>query len=146
MEHGKVTSVEYRDGVAYCSVRAMRSGSNDQSIEYDPMPVMKTHSGFIQVPKVGQQVTMEKLDDGTRFISNILGKEADFPDDMAQGDLAIQLDGGTEVRLSERKDGNYDLHLNASGDLFIDGINFDEHTHDYDWTDLGGSSTTEPPK
>jgi hypothetical protein len=141
MEHGKVTSVEYRDGVVYCGVRPMRTTS-----EYTALPVLKPHSGFIQVPQLGQQVTMEKLDDGTRFISNVLAKEGKYPEGMSKGDLAIQLDGGTKLNFKKQSNGDYNIELEASGNITIDGIDFDEHTHPYSWTDSGGSGKTDPPE
>lgn len=117
MEHGKVTSVTYDDGVVYCDVRPVRVNN-----EYEDVPVMKPHSGFIQVPKQKETVTMEKLNDGTRFISNVISKEEGTPDKMREGELAIQLDHETRVYFEENSDGDYDLHLDASGDVFINGV------------------------
>ena len=116
MEHGKVTTVEYKDGVTYCNVRAIRVNT-----EYTGVPVMKPHSGFIQMPEQGDTVTMETLDDGTRFISSILGKVENTPESMKEGEFTIQLDGGTRVSFEEQSDGTYDLHLDASGDVYING-------------------------
>lgn len=116
MEHGNVTTVTYEEGVVYCNVRAIRA-----STEYQSVPVMKPHSGFIQVPEQGDTVTMQSLNDGTRFISNVLSRESDYPDDMEEGEIAIQLDGGTRVYFEQKQDGDYDLHLDASGDVFING-------------------------
>lgn len=116
MEHGNVTTTNYEDGVVYCSVRAIRAG-----IEYEDVPVMKPHSGFIQVPKQGETVTMEKLNDDTRFISNVISREDGYPDSMKEGELAIQLDQGSRIRFEETKNG-YDLHLDASGDVYINGV------------------------
>jgi hypothetical protein len=82
---------------------------------------MKSHSGFIQIPKQGETVTMEKLNDGTRFISNVLSRESDTPDDMEEGELAIQLDSDTRIYFEEKQNGDYNLHLDASGDVFING-------------------------
>jgi hypothetical protein len=135
MEHGKVTSVEYKNGTVYCNVRPMRTTS-----EYTALPVLKTHSGFIQVPKLGQQVTMEKLDDGTRFISNVMADEEHSPEEVSEGDLAIQLDEKTQLRFEKRKDGKYDLQISASGNVIIDGVDFDEHTH----VDGDGKTTSGP--
>lgn len=117
MEHGKVTTVNYEDGAVYCNVRSLRGSRN----EYDDVPVMKSHSGFIQIPKQRERVTMEKLKDGTRFISNVLSRESETPDKMQNGEIAIQLDEGTRIKFEERNDGNYDLHIGASGDVYING-------------------------
>lgn len=115
MEHGKVTSTTYEDGVVYCNVRAMRGG-----VEYQQIPVLKPHSGFIQVPEQKETVTMEQLSDGTRFITNVLSREDGYPDSMREGEIAIQLDSGSRIRFEETRDG-YDLHLDASGDVYING-------------------------
>lgn len=117
MEHGKVTTVKYREGVVYCNVRAVRAQT-----EYTAVPVMKPHSGFVQMPKQGETVTMERLSDGTRFISNVIAKSSDVPDDMDEGELSIKLDGDTEVSFEKKENGDYDLHLGASGDVYINGV------------------------
>jgi hypothetical protein len=116
MEHGTVTTSHYEDGVVYCNVRAIRMDT-----EYRDVPLLKPHSGFIQVPKQGETVAMDTLADGTRFISDVISRESETPDDMKEGELAIQLDGGTRVYFEEKQNGDYDLHLDASGDVFING-------------------------
>jgi len=116
MEHGKVTTTNYEDGVVYCNVRAIRMDT-----EYRAVPLLKPHSGFIQVPKQGETVTMEKLDDGTRFISNVISREDGTPNDLQEGELVIQLDDDTRVYFEEKQNGDYNLHLDASGDVFING-------------------------
>jgi hypothetical protein len=144
MEHGTVTSVKYEEGAVVCSVQAIRVDT-----EYDNVAVLKPHSGFIQVPEQGETVAMHELNDGTRFITSVISKESGFPDDMGEGDLAIQLDSDTRVRFEKQSNGDYNLHLNASGEVFIDGLNFDEHVHDFEDTTIqdtgdgsGGESTT----
>lgn len=117
MEHGEVTSVKYNDNVIYCDVRPVRNSS-----PYPSVPILRPHSGFIQVPKQGNTVTMEKLDDGTRFITNVLSKEDSSPDNMREGELAIQLDEDTRIYFEEKNNGDYDLHLDASGDVYINGV------------------------
>lgn len=116
MEHGTVTTTNYKDGVVYCNVQAIRMNT-----EYRNIPLLKPHSGFIQVPKQGETVTMEQLDDGTRFISNVLSREIGTPDNLKEGELAIQLDEETRIYFEEKRDGDYNLHLDASGDVFING-------------------------
>lgn len=115
MEHGKVTSVLYKDGIVYCSVKPVREG-----VHYEAIPVLKAHSGFIQVPSQGDTVTMERLNDGTRFISNVIGWKDDHPNSMNEGELSIQLDADTKLYFNKREDGKYDIHLSSSGDLTLE--------------------------
>lgn len=147
MEHGKVTSVNYKDGVVYCDVKAIRLSS-----EYTNVPVLKSHSGFIEMPKQGMKVAIDKLKDGTRFIQGVIGKESATPSTMREGEIALQLDKQTKVTLKEAGD-NYDVsieasgdvNINAGGDVIIDGIPFGSHTHGYTWDNDGGSGTTDGP-
>jgi len=124
MEHGKVTAVEYKDGTVYCNVRPMRTTS-----EYTALPVLKTHSGFITVPKEGQQVMVERLDGGTRFISDVISKEDKSPSKVSEGDLSIQLDDSTQLHFEQQSNGDYNVQIEASGNIIIDGIDFDKHVH-----------------
>lgn len=148
MEHGRVTSVEYDDGVVYCDVKPVRTRTS-----YDSVPILKPHLGVVQRPEQGDVVSMEKLSDGTRFISGVISAVDEPPDSVGRGDLVIQLDSETKVAFRKQADGTFDLNLSASGDVTInadnvtiDGIDFDEHRHDYDWTDGAGSGTTDVPK
>lgn len=141
MEHGRVTSVKYEGGIVYCDVKPIRTRTS-----YEDRPVLKSHSGIIEMPEQGDIVALEKLSDGTRFVSDVISKVEESPDSMKEGELVIQLDSNTKVEFRKRGDGKYDLNLSASGNVTIDGIDFDEHTHDYDWTDTGGSGTTNAPQ
>lgn len=157
MEHGRVTSVKYEDGVVYCDIQAFRKRAN-----YEERPVLTPHSGFIQVPKEGQIVGIEKLKDGTRFVSEVIAKETASPDSMKEGELAIQLDNDTRLYFEEQANGDYNLYLEASGDLsiaapgdveidaggdvLIQGTKWSDHGHAYDWTDSGGSGVTDGPQ
>lgn len=167
MKHGIITTVNYEEGVVYCDVRALRMENS-----HDKVPVLKPHSGFLQVPKQGDKVAMDELDDGTLFITGMVSREDDNPDSMREGEMAFQLDADTKLRFSETNDGNYDVEVGASGDLslsvsgdldidasgnvtvdssssvIIDGTPFSEHVHEYtddetnDTGDGSGSSTT----
>jgi catalase len=116
MEHGKVTSVTYRDGGVFCDVRAVRVQTN-----YENVPVLRPQSGFIQIPKQGEMVAMDQLKDGSRFITHVVSKEEESPDSLREGELSIQLDENTKIHFEKNDDGSHDLHLSASGDVFING-------------------------
>jgi hypothetical protein len=151
MEHGIVTTVNYDNGVVSCDVRPIRLHK-----EYEKLPILKPHSSFIQVPKQGEVVTMQSLDDGTRFISNIIAREDGPPDSMKEGEFAIHFDDDTRIYFKKRNDGKYNLQLEASGDVNIsaegdvniEGIDFDDHTHQYtdNTTDGSTTRTTDPPE
>lgn len=127
MEHGIVTTVKYESGVVYCDVRTTGTTSEKPGV-----PVLKPHSGFIQVPSQGDVVTIETLADGTPFITGMAAAESETPDQMKEGELAIQLDNGSRVAFKQNSEGNYDVHLESSGDVIINGVAFSEHTHAHD--------------
>jgi phage baseplate assembly protein gpV len=158
MEHGTVTTVNYEDGAVYCDVRAIRLNN-----EYQNVPVLKTHSGFVQVPEQGMTVAMDKLRDGTRFITHVISKENDTPSNVQEGDIILQLDSDTVIEVS-KAGGNYDVTIGASGKLDltatgtlslkagkkltidsdtaveIQGIPFADHTHPHDDSTINDTS------
>jgi hypothetical protein len=164
MELGHVTTTNYEEGVVYCNVQPLRT-----STPYEGVPVLRPHSGFIAVPEQGDTVMIDSLNDGTRFVTSVLNREEERPDKLREGELTIQLDADTRIRFKRRSDGTCDLLFGASGDMklsssgelaleskgdmklnsegsiLVNGTDFEKHTHDYSWTDSGGSGTTNPP-
>lgn len=61
----------------------------------------------------------------------------DVPD-HEDGELVVKHESGTEFRLDD--DG-----VHVEPELYVDGIPFTEHVHDYSWDDEGGSDETSPP-
>jgi len=116
MEHGKVVSVNYKEGVVYCDVQPLRNEP-----VYRNVPVLKPHSAFVFMPKQDMKVAMDSLDDGTRFIQDVISREDENPEDMREGEIAIHLDSGTQISFEKKNNGDFDLHLEASGDVFING-------------------------
>lgn len=116
MKPAIVESVSYDDGVVYCDVSPIRINES-----HDNIPVLKPHSGFVAAPKEGQKVMMRSLDNGTRFITDVIAREGGTPDSMIEGEITIQLDEGTRVSFEKNNDGTHDLHLDASGDVYING-------------------------
>ena len=143
MEQGRITSVFYKNGVALCHVQPVRVNE-----EYRNVPLIKQGAEDYRLPEVGQRVVMEKLDDGTRFILGVLATNDDteMPSEMSEGDVTLQFDSETFISVSETA-GGYSIEVSASDNVVIDGIDFDEHTHDYvDDTDTSSSTkTTDPP-
>jgi hypothetical protein len=141
LEHGKVTSVNYEDGVVTCNVRAIR-----QNEEYSNVAVMRDFSGRISLPKERQTVLMNQLSDGTRIILGILAREENTPDSMRDGETTLKVDKDTEIAIEKNGD-NHDVRISASGDVYIEGRRFTEHTHDYEDSTGDGASTktTDPP-
>lgn len=142
MEHGTVTNVEYKDGVPVCSVQLQGRVNNED----ERVPVMRQHHGMFLVPNVGQQVQMLKLDD-QRFIVGVLETgDGDWSPDLSEGELAFMFDDGTRIEFSKTDSGDFDVHVEASGKVYIQGIPFEDHVHDYgDSTiaDTGDGSGTE---
>lgn len=143
MEQGKITSAFYKEGVALCHVQPVRNRE-----EYKNVPVVKRGAEDYALPQVGQRVVMEKLDDGTRFILGVLAKNDDgeMPASLEEGEMVFQFDAGTKISVSKTAAG-HTVEVEASDNVIIDGIDFDEHTHDYtDDTDTSSSTkTTNPP-
>jgi hypothetical protein len=77
-----------------------------------------------------------------------------LPENLSEGDVAFRLNDETVLHFSE-SNGQYDISIKCDGDLQLDAANIligedgarvpvapANHTHDYTWTDAGGSGTT----
>lgn len=108
------------------------------------------------VPEAGDVVEVEKLDAGTYIASAPSTPSRRVPDFLSEGDTAFQLNDSTILHF-KKTDTGYDIKLECDGDLYLDATDIfigDEtnatkvatadHTHDYTWTDAGGSGTTDP--
>jgi phage baseplate assembly protein gpV len=135
MEHAYVESSYYEDGAVYCDLRPARPRAL-----YDKVRVLKPQAGFFQVPKQGDRVAVDQLDNGEKFITHIISSDTSVPEVISEGELKIQLDDGTRVSFEENGD-SYDVQIEASGDVYIEGINFAEHTHDYGDSTINDTGT-----
>lgn len=116
MEHVEVISVYYGNGAVVCDLLPIREDNQT----YTKVPVMKPHSGFVQIPEQGDTVATQKLSDGTRFISHIVSVNKDGPNDMREGEVAIQLDSETQIYFQEKNDDTYDINISTSENLNLD--------------------------
>lgn len=136
MENGIITGVTFKEGVPVCSVQGIRVDT-----EYPAVPVARMHRGMFVVPEQGQKVQMLSVGD-QRFIVGMLAKNDDAATpSLAPGDFAVQLDSGTKLTFIKNANDNYDVDIEASGNVTIDGIDFDAHVHS---NPEGG--TTGPPQ
>jgi len=157
MEHGTVTTVVMDQGIVYCNVEPLRYNT-----EYEGLPVLKSHSGFVKMPRQGDIVLIDKLQDGSRFIQNVLSNEEvhnkpePVPSELKEGELTLRLDRKTELTFSITPDQKYnieiraskdidieadrdltieagrDIELDAANDVIIQGIPFMDHVHGYE--------------
>lgn len=116
MEHGIITATRYEKGVVLCNVQAIRVDT-----EYEDVPMLKPFDGFSVVPHIGQKVTMTALGDGTRFITQVLGRrpEGERPESLEAGELSIQLDPETKLTFTKTDDETYNVDISASGNVNV---------------------------
>lgn len=122
MEHGRITTVRWDQGIVYCDVQPVRYNAT-----YQGVPVLKSHSGFIEVPKEGDVVMIEQLADGTRYIENVLTSKSvhqnpnPIPNnnELREGDITIRLDPTTQLTFSKTNSNKYDITIEASEDVTI---------------------------
>ena len=165
-EVGYVTSAYTADGRVFVDVALSRPGANKRRV-----PFLQLAPGVVVTPAETQQVLVQKLADGNVIAYFPLTGSTNLPD-LGEGELAFVFDSETEIRVSPGAGGSHQVSLKASGDLnihatgnvnvtggnvFIDGIDFDQHTHTYsddtisDTGDGSGSlssasKTTDPPQ
>lgn len=123
MEHGKITTVEFQDGIVYCNVRPVR-----YNVLYEGLPVLKSHSGFVELPKQGDTAIIDELDDGSKFITNFLSNEEvhsepnalPAEDEIREGDLTLRLDKQTQLTFSKANSGGYNIDISSSKNVNIE--------------------------
>jgi hypothetical protein len=155
MEHGTIETVKMKDGIVYCNVDPLR-----YSALYEGVPVLKSHSGFIKMPKQGDMAMIDTLSDGSRYIQNVFSREPvheiPVPTNMKEGEMTFRLDEETQLTFSKTPDGKHnidiqaskdvnieagrdinieagrDININADQDVVIQDIPFMDHVHSYD--------------
>lgn len=157
MERGIITSVYYDNGVIECDVQPFRASGAYTNVEFLP-----ANSGFMASPEQGMTVNMDVGRDGRRYIVGLRSHQNAYPDSLKEGEIVLQIDDGTKIQITRNDDSNHqvaieasdgvdiaasgDVNLEAGGDILIDGINFTQHTHDYDdstISDTGDGSGSE---
>lgn len=107
------------------------------------------YKGVWIVPEEGDAVEVTEVDG--QHLAQPVQNPADYamPSGMQQGDIAFKVDAGTYVLMQKQGSGDYNIEIEASGDVIIDGIDFDTHTHNFedstinDTSDGTGTESTE---
>jgi hypothetical protein len=155
MKHGIVTSKKIGDdGHLSLVVQSERAGVTDEVV------VAQTQPGSVQNIEEGHHVAFETCEDGLNICVGVLNTEPEqIPNSLNAREQSIKYDDGTEVSVRQEEGGSYTVNIEASGDVTInaDGditigessnavkLAVQNHTHNYSWTDSGGSGTTDPP-
>lgn len=148
MEVAEVTASRIVGGRAVVDVSFTRPGTAKKDV-----PLYQTFPGGIRLPKQGERIVVERLDDGSYVAMQSLSGSENAPVSLAEGDLHFQWSDGT--RLSVTKSGSAytvniesdgDVNINSTGSVLINGIDFDSHTHSYSWGDTAGSGNTGGPQ
>lgn len=112
--------------------------------QYEGVEFAMPLKGMWMVPSVGDKVEVYEVSGRqngrvrARYPHN--PPDHDMPAGLGEGDLVISLNAGTSLHFSKNPSGTYDLDIGADGNITIDGIDIDAHTHDYE--DDNGTSTT----
>lgn len=162
-----VTATRISNGRVVVDVSFDRPGATKSNV-----PFFQPFAGGFITPREQDQVQVYQLNDDSYVAMFPLSGTETVPADMGEGELAFLFDSSTKIRVKRAGDGTFDVSVSASGDtnihaegnvnvtggnVFIDGIDFDQHTHTYsddtisDTGDGSGSlssssKTTDPPQ
>jgi hypothetical protein len=157
---GHVTKVDTSGGFVKVDVMLPRPGQVREGLTF-----LQLAPGVVTTPKETQQVLVQPLADGSEVAMFPLNGVPFLPADVGEGEICFSFDEGTHIRVKPNG-GSYDVSIEASGDVNVQAegaVNIDaagdvllggqgavsvavqEHTHDYSWTDSGGSGTTSTP-
>lgn len=141
MIHGKVTNVTFTDGVPVCTVQLFDRVNNEVDA-----PVSRMNRGIFMVPEVDQRVQLLKIED-QHFVVGVLARNVpEATPELSEGEICFQFDEETKLSFTKGESG-YNIDIEASGNITIDGIDFDQHTHQYDGGGKNSSTlTSDPPE
>ena len=116
--------------------------------------------GLWLVPAEGDIVEVHRISGEFVAKNAITSTEVPFPPDLSERDFCLKFNDQTQLWFSKQGDGSFNLDVEADGDIsitsnggtvdisttaggnvVIDGIDFDQHTHSYSDDDGSGTST-----
>lgn len=147
----RVTSVSTENGKVFVTVQPPRPGVN-----YRDIPLLRLFPGAMVTPKEGDIVAVHTLPDGSKMatMASNSPQGVTMPD-LSEGELCFRFSDGTQIKIAKNGGENYnvdidadgDVNITATGSVFINGTDFEQHTHDYVDSTINGDSTrtTDPP-
>lgn len=136
-----------QDGHINVTVQSSRAG-----VVWPDVVVGQNHPGDVQNIEEGWHVALEECDDGLWILVSVLNTDPDdIPSSLDGRERSMKFDDGTEISARKNENGEYDITISASGDVTIGEASnavklaVQNHTHNYTWTDSGGSGTTDGP-
>lgn len=151
---GLVTSVNINQELREVRLNVL---IGQRSESRDILAISPSRSAFF-VPEEGEYVVLSFIDG--RYVATAIDEtpEHEIPD-LSQGDVCITLDAETALHFSKQADGTVNIDLSASGDVSVTANGeqvigdisqavsaaIQNHTHNYSWTDSGGSGSTGTP-
>lgn len=123
----RVTSVSVDAGKVFVSCQPPRPG-----VEYRNIPLLRLFPGAMVTPSEGDIVAVHKLPDGSKVatMASSLPEGVTMPN-LGEGEMCFRFSDGTQIKISKDGSGTYNVNIDADGSVFINGIDFDQHTHDY---------------
>lgn len=156
MEIAEVTASRVAGGRVEVDVTLSRPGTTKQNV-----PLYQQFPGGVYLPRQGESVVIERLDDGSYIAMQSLSGSQNAAVSLTEGDLHFQWSDGTRFSVTKSGssytvniDSDGDVNINASGNvsigstgsLTLNGTDWDNHTHSYSWGDAGGSGNTGTPQ
>lgn len=148
----RVASSTVQDGEVFLTVQPPRPG-----VSYRDIPMLQLFPGAMIVPEEDAVVAVHKMPDGKRVATLAISvpEELTMPD-LEPGDMVFKFSDGTQIQVAKDGSGTYNVNIDADGSVFINGIDFEQHTHDYEDATINDTSegtgspsdstrTTEPP-
>jgi hypothetical protein len=144
----EVTASRVKNGRVEVDVRFFVPGTSRSGL-----PLYQAFPGGVRLPEQGERVIIERLADGSWVATQSLSGSPHVPDTLTEGDYHLQWADGTALKVHKSEtatdvqiETSGDITLTAAGNVFINGVDFDNHTHDYSWSDAAGSGTTGGPQ
>lgn len=148
LERGFVVSTDTIEAGDEPSVMVKPRGSNPAT----RVSVPQSSAGDRRLPAEGTEVYFTRADDDQAVLMGVAGgghdgyeKERRIDHAHSKSHVRFDKDGNVYVEAEKKAVVNAggDIELNAEGDIYLNGTKWSTHTHNYSWTDSGGSGTTD---
>lgn len=132
VERGFVTTTPDIESGERPFVMVKPRGSSPETQVFIPQSKARDRS----LPGEGREVYFARTDDDNAVLIGVSARDHDGYSKERRIDHTH-----TDSHVQFNEDG--DVFVEAEGDVYINGVHFLNHDHDYDWEDDAGSGTTE---
>lgn len=136
---GQITSIYSEDGFITCDVRDYRITTT-----HDNVIIPSRFRYEATTPQEGDKVVIQKTDQGEWILQDVLSVSVPTLPDLEENEYVLRFEDGTRLEITKNGAGDYDVDIEASGDVDVSATNITasaDKTLDADAEDIEAYAT-----